>query len=659
MHYGKYFPIIGSEGEEDRDESAQCEIESGNRCKQRPQWFVLLQYTLCVCIPLLILAFTIRDIKLLAKIRGAERPWRLDTSKNYTMDTRYWREQGDVPQERHYYFNISKLVEKAPDGIVRNLTVINGQYPGPLIEANAGDVLWIHVQNWMEDEAVTIHCHGLFFNQRDGFNDGAAHINQCPIPGNGGRYNYRIRIDEDQWGTYWYHSHFSTQAADGVFGPLVIHSRKEDRLLSEAYDEDVVVLVNDYYHDVASSYLDEYMAPGNENEEPTPDNGLIQGSNKFVFDSATYMVPHANSEGSVGSSDTGDRYVGAGVADLAVVKFKPGVKYRVRVVNAGFFGSFNFAVDNHLLRVIEADGTNVEPVDMHSLDMSVGQRYSFILQRQENTIDRFWMHARFNRFCFADDSPNFDKDVKAVVSYGNSTAEQGEVLSTSWPYGGGDVICRDSDQSLFATLNGKVPLREDGSRKPDVSVNLDVAFLIKERQLSRGYFNEMTYRHLEQSCSMHELAFSANDNGIRNLRTEPQLETKNKNQYLLNFDKRGTVVDLIVNNFDDGAHPFHIHGHKFWVLKVGEKGYFDDTFYEDDSDAMNFENPILRDTVNVNGYGYAVLRFVINNPGVWPFHCHIGWHMEAGLLLQINALQNEYSNWQYPSLWAEHCHHHK
>ncbi|AAS52159.2 ADR239Wp [Eremothecium gossypii ATCC 10895] len=608
--------------------------------QKRPAWLLGLQYTLCVLIPLLVVLFALHDMRLRG-LGDADRGWLLDTQRNYTMDRAYWRGQKQ-PCNRHYYFRVSKLVERAPDGIVRNLTVINGQYPGPLVEANAGDTLWLHVVNEMDDEPVTIHCHGLFF-ENQAYNDGAAHINQCPIPPGGGKYTYRIKVSEKQWGTYWYHSHFAAQQADGLFGPLVIHSSEEDMLLEE-YDEDMVVMVNDYYHDMAATYMADYLAPGNENVEPTPDNGFIQGSGPFKYDSATYIVPHGSARNV--------SYVG----DVAVptLHLAPERKYRVRLINAGFFAPFNFAVDQHRLEVVEADGTVVDPVELESITMSVGQRYSFFLKREDHSSRDYLVRARFNPFCFEENTDNFDTDVHAILSYENDPGVPAPT-GHGWPYDGGNTHCADTNQTMFRTRGAKVPRRSDGLNRPDIFLTLDVSFLIKERQLDRGYFNKHTYKPLGNSCTMHELAFEPDANPIRKLHTESDLETVNQGQYLINLDKRGSIVDIVINNYDDGAHPFHMHGHKFWVLRDSLNGYFHDNYYED-SASLNFENPVLRDTINVSGYGYAVIRFVVDNPGIWPFHCHIGWHMAAGLLLQINALQAEYTEWtDYPATWSSHC----
>ena len=96
------------------------------------------------------------------------------------------------------------------------------------------------------------------------------------------------------------------------------------------------------------------------------------------------------------------------------------------------------------------------------------------------------------------------------------------------------------------------------------------------------------------------------------------------------------ISSLLLNNLDEGTHPFHLHGHKFWVMAQGDGVY--------NSTVKNDLNPIQRDTVSVRiatprgllrveGYGYTLIRFITDNPGAWALHCHITWHMEAGLLM--------------------------
>jgi iron transport multicopper oxidase len=79
-----------------------------------------------------------------------------------------------------------------------------------------------------------------------------------------------------------------------------------------------------------------------------------------------------------------------------------------------------------------------------------------------------------------------------------------------------------------------------------------------------------------------------------------------------------------LNNTDEGEHPFHLHGHNFWVISTSEYS---------DAESLYVGDYLQRDTLSVPALGWAKIRFVANNPGAWFFHCHIEWHMSAGLAL--------------------------
>jgi FtsP/CotA-like multicopper oxidase with cupredoxin domain len=68
-------------------------------------------------------------------------------------------------------------------------------------------------------------------------------------------------------------------------------------------------------------------------------------------------------------------------------------------------------------------------------------------------------------------------------------------------------------------------------------------------------------------------------------------------------------------------HPFHLHGHSFWLLGTGLGIYDQRTM----ADQLNTRNPPLRDTVTLPSGGWAVFRFKGDNPGMWIMHCHLFW----------------------------------
>ncbi|KAL3136666.1 hypothetical protein ABBQ38_005907 [Trebouxia sp. C0009 RCD-2024] len=72
-------------------------------------------------------------------------------------------------------------------------------------------------------------------------------------------------------------------------------------------------------------------------------------------------------------------------------------------------------------------------------------------------------------------------------------------------------------------------------------------------------------------------------------------------------------------------HPFHLHGHHFWVLATGNG-----TYNSSSTSQYNTVNPIYRDTHTVLKGGWSAIRFVADNPGLWFYHCHILWHQVIG-----------------------------
>jgi FtsP/CotA-like multicopper oxidase with cupredoxin domain len=119
------------------------------------------------------------------------------------------------------------------------MMVVNGQYPGPLIQANWGDWIEVVFHNNLK-EGTAMHWHGML--QKDTpWSDGVPGISQCPIvPGE--KLTYRFRASS--YGTTWYHSHYSAQYSMGLSGPMIIHGPKHYE-----YDADLgPVLLSDLFH---------------------------------------------------------------------------------------------------------------------------------------------------------------------------------------------------------------------------------------------------------------------------------------------------------------------------------------------------------------------------------------------------------------------------
>lgn len=121
---------------------------------------------------------------------------------------------------REFVFNVTRGFAM-PASHNKSMMLVNSQTPGPLIEASTGDTIRVLVNNLTPNESITIHWHGI-----DQWNtpwmDGVHGVSQCGIPP-GASFTYEFQL-HNQRGTFWYHSHFSLQSTDGLYGPLVRRS---------------------------------------------------------------------------------------------------------------------------------------------------------------------------------------------------------------------------------------------------------------------------------------------------------------------------------------------------------------------------------------------------------------------------------------------------
>ncbi|KAL6868602.1 multicopper oxidase [Trichoderma novae-zelandiae] len=528
-----------------------------------------------------------------------------------------------APTTREYHWTIvdGRL---NPDGIYRPMILINNQFPGPLVECNEGDTIRVIVEN-RAINATSIHFHGLFQNGTNSM-DGAVGITQCPIaPNSTFTYEFQVR---HQSGTYWYHAHHSAQASDGLLGPVVVHSKEERTTLQKLeYASDRIIMVQDHYHNLTSELLMDYLQPDMENNEPVPDNGLVNG--RGVRDCKDFQ-----------GWDCDTTNVSAPTLDLAA-----GQRHRLRIINVGAFAEFQIQFDEHPFYVTEVDGTDVLPEPFHRLNILPAQRYSVIVETNVTTADAFWVRARMVTHCFTTKNPRLKPEMRAIMRYGNpeeKALDEGvkDPTSKDWPEAI-EVICRDLDVSA---LHPVIPMTPPPA---DKYMRFDASFMIGDWRLARGFFNESTWHHNVTRPSLHRfLDAPPNATALQSPIAVNSLAFDSRRELVIQTEGIRTI-DLAINNFDDGSHPFHLHGHKFFVLHQARSGYPPSeadfpAFVEEHHLASN---PVRRDTVTVEGYSWAVIRVVLDNPGMWAFHCHNMWHAEAGMLMQLLVRSDVVREW--------------
>ncbi|PIL36360.1 transporter [Ganoderma sinense ZZ0214-1] len=258
--------------------------------------------------------------------------------------------------------NVAELIisnaNVAPDGYTRAAIVVNGQSPGPLLSGNKGDRFSVNVVDQLTNstmlKSTSMHFHGV---DQIGTNweDGAAFVNQCPIS-TGHSFNYEFAC-LDQAGTFWYHSHLSTQYCDGLRGPMVVYDPNDPHAdLYDVDDESTIITLADWYH--TATRINTRIRFG-------ADAVLINGLG---------------------------RYAGGPSTPLAVISVTQGKRYRFRLVSMACDPNFTFSIDGHTMTVIEVDAVNHEPLAVDSIQIFAGQRYSFVLAASQ-PVDNYWVRA--------------------------------------------------------------------------------------------------------------------------------------------------------------------------------------------------------------------------------------------------------------------------
>lgn len=560
-------------------------------------------------------------------------------------------------QVREYEWTITNG-EGNPDGVHKPMMFINNQFPGPLVEMNEGDTLVVKLIN-KASNATALHWHGIFQNGTN-WMDGAAGVTQCPIaPGQS--YEYRFNIT-GQSGTYFYHGHQGVQALDGLVGPMVIHNHREAGRPSLPYSSDRVVLLQDWWYDPASGLMRDVLSPGVE-DAPIPNTALMNGVNQAVCDD------HPNRECTEMSA--------ASLPNLDVAK---GDKHRIRFINVGGFAWFQVAVDGHDdVQVVEVDGSIVEPTLGSPLVIAPGQRYSVIL-KADHDEGAFWLRARMITSCFAEQKlpENGIDEAKAIVRYTNNLkarhGDHGDMDSDEnedetekdplLPQTTSELpflsVCRD----LSSTATFVPSPQESAPEVADHSWYLRVNLAIGDWRLQRGVMNSSSFRPNLKYPTLHRVLDGLSEKnesfaieGVNTVAFDAESE-------LVISNKQVETVDIILQNMDENSHPFHLHGMKMWVLGQGH-GYFpgykelgllpEGKGLLDPTKKAVVRNPLKRDTITVEGFGWVLLRFVADNPGVWLFHCHVIWHSEAGMGMQIVSRIDDLRGLQVPEEAQKLC----
>jgi FtsP/CotA-like multicopper oxidase with cupredoxin domain len=245
--------------------------------------------------------------------------------------------------------------EVSPAGQRQQAIVANESFPSFELRAREGELLKLAVENAL-DRPTAIHLHGVVLPDAM---DGVAGVTQPPIEPRGA-FLYEVPLGEA--GTFLYESTWQLQRQLGLAGALVI----EPRAQRHAADRDEVVLLSDWTNEDPAKIVPRIRAgkadetpPG---EPPRPVN-LLPGDAPFPID-VRYSAYLLN---------------GRSHRDAWTREVQPGQTVRLRLVNASAATFFRFLAEGHALRVIAADGRDVETVEVDDLVLAPGERYDVLI----------------------------------------------------------------------------------------------------------------------------------------------------------------------------------------------------------------------------------------------------------------------------------------
>ncbi|MBY0408504.1 MAG: copper resistance system multicopper oxidase [Rickettsiales bacterium] len=513
------------------------------------------------------------------------------------------------------------------DGKTSRAVTINDTIPGPLIRLKEGQNVRLAVTNGL-DEDTSIHWHGLLVPFQF---DGVPGVSFPGIrPGETFVYEFPIL----QSGTYWYHSHSGVQEQEGHYGPIIIDPKSRDPI---EYDREHIIVLSDFSSlDPRKIFQKLKLQSGFFNYQKQTLSGLIEAKDQPFSERFEWA---SNRMDPTDISDvTGSVYTflvnGYGPEDNWTALFRPGERVRLRFINAAAMTIFNVRIPGLSMQVVQADGQNIKPVNIDEFQITVAETYDVIVQPHEDkaytlvaeAVDRSGM-ARATlaprQGMVAEVPPLRARPLASMQDMG---------------MGGMDMPSSSTKTSDHApignmAMESKNMSMRDPANAPQVKMGPGVQTISpmpvdRTGDPGQGLENVghkvLVYRDLE--------SLEPNPDTRVPSRTLELHLTGNMERFMWSFDgekfsevttpipfRFGERVRVTLVNDSMMSHPMHLHGF-FFELLTGQEG----------------KHP-RKHTVNVAPGGKVTFDLTADAPGDWAFHCHMLYHMMAGMFRVVSV----------------------
>lgn len=514
-------------------------------------------------------------------------------------------------------------------GRARTATTVNGSVPAPTLLLRQGDVVSIRVTNRLA-EPTSIHWHGIRLPaDQDG-------VPGLVFRGIAPRETFTYRFPVRQSGTYWYHSHSGMQEQTGLYGALILVPREPEPY---HYDRDYVVMLSDWMDEDPMTILANLKQQSDYYNHYRPTFGTLlaeareEGWKATLADRLMWDRMRMRRTDIMDVTGATYAFLCNGLASTAnwTALFKRGERVRLRFINGSNMTTFDVRIPGLPMTVVAADGSDVEPCTIDEFRMGVAETYDVIVEPPSEAAYTIFAQAQdrsgYARGTLAPRAgmtgtvpPMDPRPLRTMVDMGMGMKGMGDMQDMP----GMDMSHAGSSHSAVPAVNadGVDPRAMRGSPFVD-NLSEDPHSRLAEAGdgLDDNGRRVLVYTDLK---AVHPDA----DRRVPAREVEFHL-TGNMERYVWGFDGRkfseagpvrvklGERVRFVLVNDTMMEHPIHLHGFLF-SLENGQEGRLP-----------------LKHTVNVKPSERLSFLFTADTPGHWAFHCHLLYHMEAGMFRTV------------------------
>ncbi|EAT41826.1 AAEL006583-PA [Aedes aegypti] len=484
--------------------------------------------------------------------------------------------------------------------------LVNGHHTGPTLEVCKNDFLVIDVENRIPGRSISLHWTGQT-QKRTPFMDGVPMISQCPITS---YTTFQYKFQANRVGTHLYYGFSNDERKLGLIGALLVrsvHEQSQHPLTSQCQD-DLIWLISEV-------------------------NGtfLINGNRSMTL------------------------------------SVQPKSRYRLRVAYAAPVGTWNHCqrwleIQDHNLTVIALDGNLVEPLVVERVALSDGNRVDLIVHT--NVYHRVEQDYEI-RLVATGDSPRSvytgynsnechlrRRDELPYAAHGSTNNfrlkyVRSETADSTLPPSGATGDSRDrfppelrevERQISLVLTKRKVERQIFGERFYDVSYSVNGFSFIYPSVL-------MLQRKFNDDADLEHIICS-NSSGYRRMpkKCHQTVDEACECVHVESVELGHRVELVIVNEDNDSAYTYHLHGYSFFVIASTRTTQHENWQTQLLNLGRNYDRPVLLDTVRIESNSMVVLRFVASNAGLWMLRdldAEHEWSRGLDVLLNVRASETE------------------